>query len=148
MRADHTYFNSHQVLARVGGPHMNKFVWIGLKSWTPDVTTLEVPWGPKASWVMVTWDPREQIDWLTDTNENITFLQLRWRALIIFEISSNLANTTWSTLHGHVSYSSRVVERNCFVRLARVIDSELSKTLKKTLTETNKTKQVIHFTWG
>ena len=34
-----------------------------------------------ASWVMVTWDPllREQ----TDTTENITFPQLRWRGEII-----------------------------------------------------------------
>ena len=34
-----------------------------------------------ASWVMVTWDP--PLDRQTDTTKNITFLQLRWREVIM-----------------------------------------------------------------
>ena len=34
-----------------------------------------------ASWIMVTWDPPPNI--MTDMTENITFPQLRWRAVNI-----------------------------------------------------------------
>ena len=45
------------------------------------------PGGPymvrsNASWIMVTWDPCGQNDRQTDMTENITFPQLRWRAVI------------------------------------------------------------------
>ena len=71
-------------------------VWTSLQYWSPDVTSRgflysEVPCGhcmvrSNASRVIVTWDPlwREwQTDRQTDTTENITFPQLRWRAVKI-----------------------------------------------------------------
>ena len=44
-----------------------------------------------ASWVLVTREPlvHRIIDCCTDTTENITFLQLRWRAVIISEATTS-----------------------------------------------------------
>ena len=39
--------------------------------------------GPNASWVMVTWGPQPPLNRMRDTCENITFPQLRWRAVKI-----------------------------------------------------------------
>ena len=48
-----------------------------------------------ASWVIVTWappTPTPHLNRMTDTNENITFLQLRWRAVKIFQEISLMVN--------------------------------------------------------
>ena len=47
----------------------------------PGLGRVPVQWGPNASLVMVTWNPFPCGQ--TDTTENIIFLQLRWRTVMI-----------------------------------------------------------------
>ena len=86
-RADRTYFNSHQMSAMVGGEGLQVN---SLQSWSPDVRTrmggdgVSVQWGPMSRGVGGLYSASPgQDDWLTDTTENITFLQLHFRAIII-----------------------------------------------------------------
>ena len=82
---------------RTGGPQVNKFEQVFSNchqmslagGWAGGVTCLVSRGGDEAractvrsnaSWVMVTWGPT--LNRMTETTENITFLQLRWRAVI------------------------------------------------------------------
>ena len=52
-----------------------------------------------ASWVMVTWDPLTPLlNRMTNTTENITFLQLRWPEVIIYRNVKNYKINTDSNL--------------------------------------------------
>ena len=90
-----------QMSVLMGGSSSEQ-VWICLQWWLPDVTGRGAGVGPmsdvcvlggctvrsNASWVMATWRPPPPMDgrtdWRTDKNENITFPQLRWRAVKIY----------------------------------------------------------------
>ena len=60
-------------------------------------------WGALYSdvqWVMVTWGPPNR---MTDTCENITFPQIRWRAVIKYEVHMIDNFQTYSRTFGSIS---------------------------------------------
>ena len=136
----HASVVSHQMSALVGDCTVRSSreqVWAGVQSCLPDVTSRgqnPVQRGLRpciggchigrsnAPWEMVTWDPLSTwAEWQTETCEIITFLQLRWRAVIKphrQDFPPNLSTASNSTL----TIPKNIVEESfVYLGLHRVI---------------------------